>query len=222
MTKRKDLIVVALATFCLTASLFMIGSIRSAGIGEYNPWADINNDGIVDIYDAILLSNAFNKNGQNLTKASVMYDSGWVNITDKCGKYVDIVHNLNITNWNDEKILVDITGKTTIGGELLRYLGMAYSGQMEWNKTYGGSANVEEARSMVQTSDGGYALAGVTATASERDFWFVKTDANGNELWNKTYGGTSYDEAYSVVKCSDGGYALAGYTDSFGAGSSDF
>lgn len=124
MTRRKDLVVVALATFCLTASLFMVGSIRSAGVGEYDPWADINNDGIVDIYDAILLSNAFNMHGTNLTKASVMYDSGWVNISDKAGQNIVVSHLLGISDWNDQGILVEITGKTVPDGYLLRHVGI--------------------------------------------------------------------------------------------------
>ena len=49
----------------------------------------------------------------------------------------------------------------------------------------------------------------------------VKTDAAGNMLWNKTYGGTESDYAYSVVQTSDGGYAIAGGTSTFGAGGND-
>jgi len=96
-------------------------------------------------------------------------------------------------------------------------------GNLEWNKTYGGTSS-DYARSLVQTSDGGYALAGATESfgAGSDDFWLVKTDANGNMMWNQTYGGTDYDDAYSLVQTSDGGYALAGRTDSFGAGQFDF
>jgi hypothetical protein len=97
------------------------------------------------------------------------------------------------------------------------------SGNMQWNKTYGGSG-ADWAYSVIQTSDGGYALAGSTNSsgAGEADFWLVKTDSSGNMQWNKTYGGTSYDWAHSVVQTTDGGYALAGGTTSFGAGEADF
>ncbi len=92
------------------------------------------------------------------------------------------------------------------------------SGNMQWNKTYGGKRQDDEAYSVVQTSDGGYALAGKTVSygAGDHDFWLVKTDASGNMLWSKTYGGPNNDEAYSVVQTSDGGYALAGTTVSNG------
>ncbi|MGD0027954.1 MAG: hypothetical protein ABSC91_03335 [Candidatus Bathyarchaeia archaeon] len=92
-----------------------------------------------------------------------------------------------------------------------------------WNQTYGGRGS-DEASSLVKTSDGGYALAGFTGSygVGNADFWLVKTDATGTELWNQTYGGVSTDIAYSVIQTSDGGYVLAGYTESFGAGGDDF
>jgi predicted secreted protein len=92
------------------------------------------------------------------------------------------------------------------------------SGNMEWNKTYGGTG-IDYAYTMVQTSDGGYALAGYTdsfGTFGSNDTWLVKTDASGNMQWNKTYGGTGADATLNIVKSSDGGYALIGYTGSFG------
>jgi hypothetical protein len=96
------------------------------------------------------------------------------------------------------------------------------SGTMLFNKTYGGTGE-DIARALVQTSDGGYALAGYTNSsgAGDYDFWLIKTDWTGNEQWNKTYGGTSYDGAYALVQTVDGGYALAGGSYSWGAGSCD-
>jgi hypothetical protein len=95
------------------------------------------------------------------------------------------------------------------------------NGNMQWNKTYGG-ANYDRANSLVETSDGGFALAGSSGSGPPADFWLVKTDSNGNMQWNKTYGGTDYDYAYSLVETSDRGYALAGYTSSFGVGNSNY
>jgi hypothetical protein len=98
-------------------------------------------------------------------------------------------------------------------------------GNMQWDNTYDGGGDSEHAYSLVQTSDGGYALAGSTDSAvgaGEKDFWLVKTDSSGNQLWSRTYGGAGNEEAQSLVQTSDGGYALAGSTDSFGAGDYDF
>jgi hypothetical protein len=93
------------------------------------------------------------------------------------------------------------------------------SGDIIWAKTYGGT-NTDLAYSVQQTSDGGYIVAGFTLSfgAGGRDILLIKTDANGNIIWAKTYGGTNWDEGYSVQQTSDGGYILAVLTNSFGAG----
>jgi hypothetical protein len=108
------------------------------------------------------------------------------------------------------------------GGEDFWLVKTGADGGAYWAKTYGGTGD-ERAYVMVQTSDGGYALAGYTDSfgAGNLDFYLVKTDAAGNMEWSKTYGGTGMDLAYTMIRTGDGGYALAGYTDSFGAGSND-
>jgi predicted secreted protein len=119
--------------------------------------------------------------------------------------------------------LAGFTESFGAGGEDFWLVKVDAAGNHEWNKTYGGAGN-EGARSVVETSDGGYALAGETGSfgAGDVDFWLVKVDAAGNHEWNKTYGAALADGAFSVVETSDGGYALAGYTRSFGASGSDF
>ena len=99
------------------------------------------------------------------------------------------------------------------------------NGNKEWDKTFGGSY-YDEARSVQQTSDGGYIVAGYIGRNSfgggNGDFLLVKTDSNGNKEWDKTFGGSNYDFANSVQQTSDGGYIVAGITRSFGAGNEDF
>jgi len=75
--------------------------------------------------------------------------------------------------------------------------------------------------SVAETSDGGFALAGIRTPVETSNAWFTKTDENGTEQFNKTFGGSNNDEANSVVETSDGGFALAGFTGSFGAGIGD-
>jgi hypothetical protein len=97
-------------------------------------------------------------------------------------------------------------------------------GNMEWNRTYGEVDNFDVAHTLVETSDGGYALAGGTGSFSidEYDVWLVKTDGAGNMEWNHTYGGEKGDIANSLVETSNGGYVIAGSTRTFGAGEEDF
>jgi hypothetical protein len=95
-------------------------------------------------------------------------------------------------------------------------------GNMEWNRAYTyWEYGDEVARSLVATSDGGYAIAGYQDT-SWPNFLLIKTDEVGNMEWKQTYGGGYIDMASAVVETSDGGYALAGTTKSFGAGNADF
>jgi hypothetical protein len=145
------------------------------------------------------------------------YDSGWVDISDKASGYFTLTHNLDSTN-----VIVDITGKATAdSGAHQRHLGL--TGFIPgFEETYGGT-NDEEGFSLVQTSDGGYAIASITFSygAGYSDVWLVKTDANGTAQWNQTYGGINYDYGYSLVQTSDGGYAITGFTLSYGAGSYD-
>ena len=83
-----------------------------------------------------------------------------------------------------------------------------------WSKTYG-TAGDNEVRCIVQTSDGGYILAGFTNSsgAGGYDAWIMKTDAAGDMQWNKTYGGLNNDQAYEIIQTSDGDYAFAGTTN---------
>jgi hypothetical protein len=146
------------------------------------------------------------------------FDSGWVDITDKNGKYFTLTHNLGSVD-----VIVDVTGKTSAdGGAHQRHLGLT-GFNPGFEETYGG-ADKDWGQSVVETSDGGYAIAGWTSSygAGGADVWLVKTDAVGTAQWSQTYGETGDDFRYSVVETVDGGYAIAGYTFSYGTGDYDF
>jgi hypothetical protein len=95
-------------------------------------------------------------------------------------------------------------------------------GNLVWDKTFGGSEN-DEAHSIIQTNDGGYAVAGFTVSedTGDRDFWVIKLDKDGNKVWDKTFGGTSEDWANSIIQTKNGDYIVAGWTKSIGAGKTD-
>ncbi|MFZ5432253.1 MAG: T9SS type A sorting domain-containing protein [Calditrichota bacterium] len=96
-------------------------------------------------------------------------------------------------------------------------------GDTLWTRAYGGG-RTDVANSVQQTADGGYIVAGYTASygAGLGDFYVVKTTAQGDTLWTRTYGGSGGEEAFSIQQTTDGGYIIAGLTSSFGAGGADF
>lgn len=94
------------------------------------------------------------------------------------------------------------------------------NGKKQWVKIFGGNG-YDVAKSVQQTSDSGYILAGYTESygTGSADVLLIKTDADGNKLWDVSFGGAGYDEAASVQQTSDNGYILAGgtqlYSDSY-------
>ena len=96
------------------------------------------------------------------------------------------------------------------------------AGDTVWTRAFGGASG-DEGYSVQQTIDGGYVVAGVTNSfgAGIADVYLIKTDAAGDTVWTRTYGGTSNDEGYSVQQTADSGYIIVGYTSSFGAGNQD-
>jgi len=97
------------------------------------------------------------------------------------------------------------------------------NGDSLWTRNFNAGGN-DYFKSVLQTPDGGFAVVGITdgSGAGHNDFWLVRTDSSGVEIWSRTYGGSSNDFCYSLQQTSDGGYILAGNTLSFGAGSEDY
>ena len=160
--------------------------------------------------------------GLGVTPGSLVtpaYDSGWINITNLAGQNIVVNHNLN-----NADVTVEVLGRTTAsGGVHQKNLGLTeFTGG--WSKVYGGQGNDPASGNIVQTSDGGFALAGDTNSfgAGGLDAWLIKTDVVGDLQWNVTYGGILDDSASDMIKTKDGGFALGGYSYSFGAGISDF
>ena len=87
------------------------------------------------------------------------------------------------------------------------------NGDTVWTKTYGGQLG-DYSLSVLQTSDGGFALTGYTHSFGSftRSALLLKTDSTGNMLWLKTYGINNYNACHSIHLTSDEGFILAGET----------
>ncbi|QMU31032.1 T9SS type A sorting domain-containing protein [Adhaeribacter radiodurans] len=97
------------------------------------------------------------------------------------------------------------------------------TGSQLWDKTYGGTLN-ETLTGIVQASNGGFLLGGSSlsdkggnkseVSRGGSDFWLVRVDKNGNQVWDKTYGGSGQDEAYSLGRSGKSDYFISGQSDS--------
>ncbi|HVU85235.1 MAG TPA: immunoglobulin domain-containing protein, partial [Puia sp.] len=113
----------------------------------------------------------------------------------------------------------NITGN--LGGSDYWVVKMNSTGEVLWQKHYGGSKN-EYAWSFAPAPDGGYFVSGETESADGditlnhgiRDYWVIRIDGAGNLLWQKSLGGSGDDEAFSVQATADGGCITAGFTES--------
>jgi hypothetical protein len=91
-----------------------------------------------------------------------------------------------------------------------------------WIETYGTGGN-EYGYSVDHTSDGGYIVVGTKEPpiGISRDYYLVKTDAGGDTVWTRTYGGIRDDVGMSVQQTSDGGYIVGGWSFAPGAAAAD-
>ena len=117
----------------------------------------------------------------------------------------------------------DINVSGNHGGYDVWIIKLDASGNLSWQKTFGGTGT-DIAYSIRQTTDGGYIAAGSTSSAdgdvtgyhagNGTDFWIIKLNASGALTWQKCLGGTQYDQAYDIRQTIDGGYIAGGSTAS--------
>jgi len=96
-------------------------------------------------------------------------------------------------------------------------------GEIVWSQVFGGTAFMDMAGHIIETSDGGFFL---SATVSSTEvcpgavpglytkLWLIKLDGNGETEWQQCYGGSHSEAGASIVQTPDGGYAFAAKTSS--------
>jgi hypothetical protein len=101
-------------------------------------------------------------------------------------------------------------------------------GGIEFERELAGSDS-DWAMSALQTSDGGYAVMGVTGSgdgdfkagpgkSAGRDVFLAKLDPVGEPVWVRTYGGKLDESAGGFLEEPDGGFLFVGTAESVGAG----
>jgi len=133
-------------------------------------------------------------------------------------------HVSSILQTNDGGyVFVGCTGSFGAGSVDIWILKLSSAGDIEWQETYGGRYD-DKSRSIQQTIDGGYIVAGLTNSfdvLDDEDIWVLKLSSEGDIEWQKTYGESRDDEAQSIQQTIDGGYIVAGWTNSFSDGYDD-
>ena len=155
-----------------------------------------------------------------LVKTSSAGDTVW---TATYGGGADDEVGNSVQQTEDEGyIVVGHTRSFGAGGMDIYLVKTDSLGNTIWEKTYGG-LYYDGGESVRQTPDSGYAVAGWTESFSVGSFdaYLVKTDATGETLWTRAYGGWRDDRGKCIQQTSDGGYVITGWTQSFGAGGKD-
>lgn len=138
----------------------------------------------------------------------------------------------SITNTSDGGLIIGGRSDSNISGEKIEnsrgdndywVLKLDSNGTIEWQRTLGGDGE-DKLSSIFETSDGGFVLAGLSASAisgdkteaskGESDYWIIKLSASGNIEWQKTLGGDSSDSATEILQTLDGGYLVIGNSTS--------
>ncbi|HYV94158.1 MAG TPA: PKD domain-containing protein [Chitinophagales bacterium] len=117
------------------------------------------------------------------------------------------------TNSNDGQVTDNHGG---IDGWVIK---LDVDGNLQWQKTYGGTGD-DALNAIRQLSDGGYIAVGYADTADgdidsshgAKDFWVVRTDGSGAIIWENTFGGSGDDVANDIATTADTGFVVVGYT----------
>ncbi len=139
------------------------------------------------------------------------FDTGQSVIRTSDGGYAVLGYTNSLTG--------DITDKTNPVNDYW-LLKLTDDGDVQWSKTFGGSKD-DRGQSVIQTSDGGYAIVGYAMSSDGdgsnnegfHDNWILKLDAAGTIEWERSFGYAGHDHSYDLVQTVDGGFFFVGFLD---------
>jgi len=137
------------------------------------------------------------------------------NFTDTPGGIVQTNDNGFIIAGGSDSDDTDIS--SNIGTYDFWVVRISSTGDLIWEKSFGGG-QIDEARAIVRADDGNFVIAGDTRSSDNdvsnnkgaADLWLIKISPDGDLIWEKTIGGTSFDVARAIIKCQNNGFVLAG------------
>lgn len=128
------------------------------------------------------------------------------------GSQVDFPNDICPTN-DGNFFVVGYSRSFGSGDQNVHLLKVNQSGDLIWEKNYGGYGN-EEGKEIIPTADGNFVIIGASSSPGTvgNDIALYKVDPAGTLIWTKFYGTSQYESARSVKLCSDGGFIIAGKT----------
>jgi len=223
----------------------VVGETRSFGIGEGDIWVlKLSSTGAIEWqraygggdYDYARCIKQTSDGGYIVGGSTFSFGAGekefWILKLNSAGD-IEWQHKYGGDRWDHVSsvqqtndggyVFSGCTGSFGAGSVDFWILKLSSAGDIEWQETYGGRHD-DKSRSIQQTIDGGYIVAGLTNSFGDgydEDIWILKLNSEGDIEWQKTYGESRDDEAQSIQQTIDGGYIVAGWTNSFGDGYDD-
>ncbi len=198
------------------------------------PWGGIHGDeysgqeGAIGLYSIVECQDGgFAVAGQTWANADESINDAWLIRVNEEGHHLwNFSYGAENEDWGNDLIELSDGGFLIVGffRSAPFYVGQLFmvrtdrNGNQLWNQTHGGPRK-EAAYSVVQCQDGGFAVVGYmkedtpNPSIGPADVWLLRTDSDGLQLWNRTYGGDGDDQGFSVIECGGGGFAIAGYTE---------
>ncbi|NLV21008.1 MAG: hypothetical protein GXY49_03350 [Syntrophomonadaceae bacterium] len=120
---------------------------------------------------------------------------------------------INLSTEDEGRLIVSAVLSGGSGGQDISLTKIGKDGKVSWTKTYGESGD-EVARSIMQTSDGGFIITGYTTSKGSggRDLYMLRLNKWGDKQWDAAVGGTNDDEGLMVQQLNGGDFVAVGYS----------